>query len=97
VDSDDGSGTLRLRLSGGSDAGDRGRHRRPILVDIADAYGPDRRINVQGTKVIAIDTRHSGGWYDIALGAPSDASFRYQLAGQLGSRGRLTSDPQLGR
>jgi hypothetical protein len=27
---------------------------------------------VQGTKVITIDTRHSGGWCDIALSTPSD-------------------------
>jgi len=52
---------------------------------------------VQGTKVITIDTRDSGGWYDISLSTPSDPSFSYQLAGQLESRARLTSDPQLGR
>ena len=39
---------------------------------------------------------HCGGWYDIALTAPRDTSFAYQLAGRLESAGRLTSDPQLG-
>ena len=34
---------------------------------------------------ITIDTRHSGGWYDIALSTPSDTSFSYQLAGRLES------------
>ena len=47
--------------------------------------------------MITIDTRDSGGWYDISLSTPSDPSFSYQLAGQLESRARLTSDPQLGR
>lgn len=41
-------------------------------------------------------SRHSGGWYDIALTTPDDTSFSYQLAGRLESRARLTSDPQLG-
>jgi hypothetical protein len=50
-----------------------------------------------GTAEIAIDTHHSGGWYDIALTTSSDPSFSYQLAGRLESGARLTSDPQLGR
>ena len=55
------------------------------------------RVTVQGTKVITIDTRHSGGWYDVALTTSSDPSFSYQLAGRIESGARLTSDPQLGR
>ena len=47
--------------------------------------------------MITIDTGHSGGWYDIALSTPSEASFSYELAGRLESANRLTSDPQLGR
>jgi hypothetical protein len=47
--------------------------------------------------VVTVDTRHSGGWYDIALSTPSDGTFAYRLAGRLESRVRLTSDPQLGR
>jgi phospholipase C len=94
VHSDQGSGRLKLklRLTGGG-----GHPRRPVVVDVADAYGPDRHVNVQGTKVITINTSHSGGWYDIALSTPSDASFSYELAGRLESADRLTSDPQLGR
>jgi phospholipase C len=92
ADTDDRHGTVRLRLSVGG-----ARHHRSVAIDIADAYGRDRRINLHGTKVITIDTRHSGGWYDIALSTPSDSSFSYQLAGQLESRAQLTSDPQLGR
>jgi hypothetical protein len=69
----------------------------PVLVHVADAYGTDRQVVLHGTGEITVDTRHSGGWYDIALGTPSDTSFSYQLAGRLESGDRLTSDPQLGR
>ena len=57
-------------------------------------YGLARRADF---AEIAVDTQHSGGWYDIALTKPSDASFGYELAGRLESSSRLTSDPQLGR
>jgi phospholipase C len=89
------TGRLRIRLT---DAGDRagdGR-RQPVIVNLVDAYGRDRRIELDGVEEIVIDTDHSGGWYDVALTAPSDASFSYLLAGRLESAGRLTSDPQLG-
>jgi phospholipase C len=86
------AGRLVLRLSDGG-----GHHRRSVVIEIADAYGPDRRIKLHGTTEIRVDTRHSGGWYDLALSTPSDASFSYELAGRLESRGQLTSDPQLGR
>jgi phospholipase C len=83
-------GKLTLRIT-------HGNHRRPVVVDVADAYGAHRHVTLHGASVITIDTSHSGGWYDIALTSPSDAHFRYQLAGRLESRARLTSDPQLGR
>jgi phospholipase C len=83
-------GKLTLRIS-------HGNHRRPVVVDVADAYGANRHIELDGTSEITIDTHQSGGWYDIALTTPSDARFTYQLAGRLESRARLTSDPQLGR
>ena len=95
-----GRGAQPTTSSAGSGSGSRagGGHRRaPVVVKIADAYGPDRHIRLHGTREITIDTRHSGGWYDIALSTPSDASFSYQLAGRLESGARLTSDPQLGR
>jgi phospholipase C len=92
VQTDHRAGRLRLRLTDGG-----GHHRRPVVVELADAYGPDRHIKLHGTREVTIDTRHSGGWYDIALSTPSDASFGYQLAGRLESGARLTSDPQLGR
>jgi phospholipase C len=92
VETDHRAGTVRLRLTGGG-----GHHRPRLVVKVADAYGPDRHVDVRGTTKLTIDTRHSGGWYDIALSTPSDASFSYQLAGRLESRARLTSDPQLGR
>ena len=87
-DHDLGKLTLRLTHAG---------HRHQVVVKVADAYGPDRHITLHGATEIAIDTSHSGGWYDIALSTPSDTSFSYQLAGRLESGARLTSDPQLGR
>jgi phospholipase C len=80
--------------------GDRpgfGRRRQPVLVEVADAYGGDHRVQVRDAAEITVDTRHSGGWYDLALSSPSDAAFSYQLAGRLELPARLTSDPQLGR
>jgi phospholipase C len=67
------------------------------VVKIADAYGPDRKVELHRVEEITVDTRHCGGWYDIALTTPTDATFSYQLAGRLESAARLTSDPQLGR
>ena len=92
VDTERELGSLRLRLTDGG-----ARRRAPVVVEVADAYGPDHRIGLHGTREITIHTRHSGGWYDIALSTPSDASFSYKLAGRLESGSRLTSDPQLGR
>jgi len=90
---DDGSGKLLIRVS----ASDDGRQRAPIVVNLADAFGPDRRFTLRGTESILVDTRRSGGWYDIALTTLSDPNFGCQLAGRLESRAELTSDPQLGR
>lgn len=73
------------------------RHqRRPIDVDVADAYGASRHFRMDGTQEITIATHHSGGWYDITLTTPSDHTFKYQLAGRIESGAHLTSDPQLG-
>ena len=83
-------GKLTLRLT-------HGNHGHRIVVKLADAYGPDRRVTLHGTKEITVDTSDSGGWYDLVLTTPSDASFSYVLAGRLESGAHLTSDPQLGR
>ena len=81
-----------------TDGAHRGGHRgQAVVVHVADAYGPDRRVRLHGTEEITIDTEHSGGWYDVALKTPSDQSFSYVLAGRLESGHKLTSDPQLGR
>jgi phospholipase C len=67
------------------------------VVDVANAYGRDRTVRLHGTEEITVNTRHSGGWYDVALTTASDPTFSYQLAGRFESSDRLTSDPQLGR
>ena len=92
VQTDHRGSRLTLRITAGS-----GHQRGPVVVTIADAFGPDRQVKLRGTTEITVDTRHSGGWYDIALSTPSDATFGYQLAGRLESGAMLTSDPQLGR
>jgi phospholipase C len=92
----DDIGKLSLRLTDGGRPR-AGHHRPRVVVDVADAYGTDEQIKLNGTGQITIDTSHSGGWYDIALTTRSDAGFRYQLAGRLESGARLTSDPQFDR
>ena len=94
---DHGTGRLRLKIVGGDEGAGSRRRQQPVVVNIANAYGPDRRIRLRGTEEVVVDTHHSGGWYDLALTTPSDSSFSYQLAGRLESPGQLTSDPQLGR
>ena len=89
---DHDSGRLRLELINAGRGG-----RSDVVVEVTDAFGRDRRIRLQRDTELIIDTRGSGGWYDIALTTPNDASFSYQLAGRLESRAPLTSDPQLGR
>jgi phospholipase C len=89
---DHDSGRLRLELINAGRGG-----RSDVVVEVTDAFGRDRRIRLQRDTELIIDTRSSGGWYDIALSTPNDASFSYQLAGRLESGAPLTSDPQLGR
>jgi phospholipase C len=91
VQADDALGRLTLRIT------NTRRRRSPVVVNVADAYGPGHHIKVNRTAHITIDTDHSGGWYDIALSTPSETSFSYKLAGRLESGAHLTSDPQLGR
>ncbi len=90
----DDRGRLRIRLSVGDV---RRRHRPAIVVNVADAYGTDRQIEVRGAAELTIDTGRNGGWYDITLTTPSDPSYNCQLSGRLESGTPLTSDPQLGR
>ncbi|MHB1834945.1 MAG: alkaline phosphatase family protein [Solirubrobacteraceae bacterium] len=97
VFTDERPGGLRLMVF---DRGDRWgrRHSGPIAIQVADAYGPNRLVQLRGDAAeINVDTGHCGGWYDITLTSPSDASFSYQLAGRIESAPQLTSDPQLGR
>jgi phospholipase C len=87
------SGTRRLRIRIAATAGSN----RPAALQLADAYGPNRHIEVNGTHEVTIPTDLSGGWYDVTLTSPSDPSFAVQLAGRLETAEDLTSDPQLGR
>jgi len=93
---EEGTVTLKISVANSGDRPGRRHHRPPVVVNVADTYGNDRQIDVDRSGEITVPTRHSGGWYDIALTTPDDASFSYQLAGRLESRARLTSDPQLG-
>jgi phospholipase C len=86
-DARDGHLRLRLAMSGSG---------KPIRIQLADAYGRDREVELHGTREITIDTRDSGGWYDVTLTAPSDPSFTAEFAGRLETAVQLTSDPQLG-
>ena len=67
-----------------------------MIVNVVDAYGGEYTVDGNGEAEIVVQTGDSGGWYDLALTSPTDASFSYQLAGRLESGGQLTSDPQLG-
>ncbi len=94
ADADHRRGRLTLRIA---DAHRDRRRKRPLVLEVADAYGPDRKLELRGDGEISVDAGHAGGWYDIALTTPADPTFRHQLAGRLESTGQLTSDPQLGR
>ena len=96
VHGDHDSGRLRVKII--NEHHGRGRHSAPVVVNVANAYGPDHNVRLNGGREeLVVDTHHCGGWYDLALTSPNDKSFTYQLAGRLESAGRLTSDPQLGR
>jgi phospholipase C len=88
---DSGSGQLRVHIAATAP------YDRPVLVQVADAYGPDHQVKISGARDLTIDTERAGGWYDITLSAARDPSFAVRLAGRLESASRLTSDPQLGR
>jgi phospholipase C len=88
------TGVVKLLIHAGGPSSGRGRHH---TLRVADPYRHDDKIEFAGSVELLAETSHSGGWYDLALTSPQDASFRYQLAGRLESSGRLTSDPQLGR
>jgi phospholipase C len=93
---EDGTLALLLRSQSGTRPGLL-FGRSEVVVEVADAYGPARQIRVnQIGTITAVDTRNSGGWYDITLTTPTDPAFSYQLAGRLESPRALTSDPQLG-
>jgi phospholipase C len=68
-----------------------------VIVDVADGYGDRQRIELEGATKLTFYAGLAGGWYDLALTAPSDPAFSYRLAGRLESSAALTSDPQLGR
>jgi phospholipase C len=66
---------------------------------IVDAYARDRTVHEVDpgeTSVQRFQLARSFGWYDFALTADSDPSFRYQIAGHLESGCDSMSDPALG-
>jgi phospholipase C len=88
-------GTVTLRVV---DQGHRRGTRTPVVVMVTDAYGSDQKLELSGGEAgVTVATAASGGWYDVALTTPSDATFAHALAGRLESGDlSLTSDPQLG-
>jgi phospholipase C len=91
------AGSVKLRIKAGAGASGHRRRREPVIVDVVDAYRGTYQVECRGHGEIIVETGRTGGWYDLALTSPTDASFSYQLAGRLESRGQLTSDPQLGQ
>ena len=61
---------------------------------------PDHRIELHGTSEITIDTRHSGGWYDIALTHAERPQLQLPARGPTGVRQpvdqRSATRPQIG-
>jgi phospholipase C len=96
VDDNHNNGKLTIKLIDTGGHSRNGSHRHTV-VHVTDAYGPDRRITLDRDEQFTVDTRHSGGWYDIELTSERDHTFAYELAGRLESGHSLTSDPQLGR
>jgi hypothetical protein len=80
-------GWVTLRIKAGAPSGGRNDPARPVVIDVIDAYGADRKVKCEGTAEIVVGTGPAGGWHDLALSSPADASFSYKLAGRLESRG----------
>ena len=76
-----GSGKVRVRVEG------------PGRAEVRDAYAGGAR-RLRGGKV-DLDTRATGGWYDVTLTVPGTRFVR-TLAGHLRTGRPSTSDPQLG-
>ena len=91
------AGTVKLLIHAGTTGSGRRHRHHSVAVNVVDAYGGHHRVECNGVGEIVVETRRTGGWYDLALSSPSDDSFSYQLAGRLESGRQLTSDPQLGR
>ncbi len=73
----------------------------PITARVADAYadGDERHVHIPArhTRRVHVQTRRSGGWYDLTISIRGAAHFRRQFAGRLETGHPATSDPQLGR
>jgi hypothetical protein len=71
----------------------------PATVTLTSAYRPQhpRQVHLAPGQEhdFPIDTRGSGGWYDLSL-AVKDEPFVRQYAGHLEDGGHSVSDPQLG-
>ena len=68
-------------------------------VRVVDAYtGHVEHVDVPAgrTRVLAVDTGDTGGWYDRRVTLAGDANFLRELAGRVDTGRPGTSDPQLG-
>jgi phospholipase C len=92
-----GAGSVKLLIKAGRARSGRRHRPEPVVINVVDAYGGDYKVECNGNGEVVVQIGKTGGWYDLALTSPTDASFTYQLAGRLESGGQLTSDPQLGR
>ena len=74
--------------------------RRPAEVTLANAYSPDRartvRLDAGDDHEFLVDTRGTGGWYDVTLTVDGEP-FTRQFAGHLEDGRPSVSDPAFGR
>ncbi|WP_409483667.1 phosphocholine-specific phospholipase C [Arsenicicoccus dermatophilus] len=87
LSTDGRSGRVRLTIAAGKD----------VDVEVTSAYpGTVHGGRGRGTRLVQVDTRATGGWYDVTVTVPG-TGFRRVLAGHLENGAPSISDPQLGR
>ncbi|MDQ7802966.1 phospholipase C, phosphocholine-specific [Amycolatopsis sp. A133] len=84
------SGNLALVLTNSGKA--------PVRLTLTDAYGrrTTTRLLRPGARVTeVVDTRRSGGWYDVSIVSDHDPRFLRRLAGHVETGRPSTSDPKI--